>query len=461
MKTLMRDFAGNYVMTARDYAESGFYEEALAVLDSCSEDKPMRHYYAGLYLERLAQKIRERGRDCCDIEAGMTAEELMSKSRKRYQAAEAADSACCFPNKLEDIAVLSAAISANPEGAKAPYYLGCLYYDKLQYEKAIGLWEASLQKDGTFPTVLRNLAIAYYNKRGDADAALSCMERAFKLNEKDARVFLELDQLCKKLNRPVEQRLAHYEEYAVPSLIGQRDDLMIEYVTLLNTAGRHQECYDAIMGHTFRPWEGAEGKVSGQFKTALTELAKAAMAKKEYGRAKELLEKALTYPLNLGEGRLEGTKDNNIWYLLGEVKEALGEADAKACYEKAVLGTDEPAGMMYYNDQPADMILYKGLAYEKLGEHRAACACFHKLIDYGEQHIRDEVRIDYFAVSLPDFLIFEDDLTKRNEAHCCYLMGLGNLGLGNKEKAAEYFEEVTVRDRSHQNAVLYGKMVTV
>ena len=113
---------------------------------------------------------------------------------------------------------------------------------------------------------------------------------------------------------------------------------------------------------------------------------------------------------------------------------------------------------MYYYDQPADMILYKGLAYEKLGEHRSACACFNKLIDYGETHVNDQVKIDYFAVSLPDFLIFEDDLTRRNEAHCYYLMGLGSLGLGEKEKAAEYFREVTGRDPSHQNAIFYALM---
>ena len=32
--------------------------------------------------------------------------------------------------------------------------------------------------------------------------------------------------------------------------------------------------------------------------------------------AKELLEKALVYPENLGEGKLEGTKDNHIHYYL-------------------------------------------------------------------------------------------------------------------------------------------------
>ena len=114
--------------------------------------------------------------------------------------------------------------------------------------------------------------------------------------------------------------------------------------------------------------------------------------------------------------------------------------------------------MMYYYDQPADMILYKGLAAQKLGDQRAANACFYKLIDYGEKHIRDNMRIDYFAVSLPDFLIFEEDLNLKNEAHCYYLMGLGRLGLGDKAEAAKQFSEVLERDKSHQNGIFYEKM---
>jgi hypothetical protein len=58
---------------------------------------------------------------------------------------------------------------------------------------------------------------------------------------------------------------------------------------------------------------------------------------------------------------------------------------------KAVtLGISEPAGMMYYYDQPADMILYQGLAFEKLGDIKAANRRFNKLLDYGEQHLHDE-----------------------------------------------------------------------
>ncbi|MBQ6321936.1 MAG: tetratricopeptide repeat protein, partial [Lachnospiraceae bacterium] len=441
LDALMRGFHENYLMVARDYLEMGMYEEALFVLDSCPEDKPMLHYYAGYALS--CQGCRE-------------------ESLAAYRKGEEASPLYCFPNKPEDIMVLEAAIASGIDASRAQYYLGCLFYDRLQFDRAIALWEASAVTNNTFPTVLRNLAIAYYNKRKDPQKARACMERAFELDRTDARIFLELDQLYKKLNLTVGQRLENYEKYAVGnggsrSLVTLRDDLMIEYVTLLNSAGRYQECYETIMGHTFRPWEGAEGKVSAQYKVALVEMAKERIAAGQYKEAKELLEQSLIYPENLGEGRLEGTKDNNIWYLLGTVKESLGESDARDCFMRATQGTDEPAGMMYYYDQPADMILYKGLAYEKLGEHRAACACFNKLIDYGEKHIRDTVRIDYFAVSLPDFLIFEDDLTKRNTAHCYYLMGLGSLGLGDKEKAAGYLNEVKVRDQSHQNAILYSK----
>lgn len=436
MNGLMRDFQENYLMAARDYAESGCYEEAVALLEQCTQDKPMLYYYKGYYKGCM-------GDSSAELEA--------------FARAEQCSSLYCFPNKLEDIFVLERAISVRNYAPKANYYLGCLFYDKLQFEKATALWEKSESQDDTFPTVLRNLALAYYNKCKEPEKARQKLEKAFSLDTSDARVFLELDQLYKKMNVSPEERLDNYEKY--PALKEKRDDVMIEYVTLLNSVGRHQDAYHTIMNHVFRPWEGAEGKVTTQYKTALLEMAKAAIAQKDWEHAGELLEKALIYPENLGEGRLEGTKDNHLHYYLGCVKEALGDTKgAETCFRKATEGTDEPAGMMYYNDQPADMILYKGLAFEKLGNQRAANACFYKLLDYGEKHIRDNMRIDYFAVSLPDFLIFEENLNLKNEAHCYYLMGLGNLGLGKRQEAASCFAEVLKRDRSHQNGIIYGRM---
>lgn len=63
--------------------------------------------------------------------------------------------------------------------------------------------------------------------------------------------------------------------------------------------------------------------------------------------------------------------------------------------------------------------------------------------------------MDYFAVSYPDLQIFEEDLTRKNQAHCYYLMGLGNLGLKNMEKAAQYFKDTLKLDPHHLNARIY------
>ena len=119
----MRGFPGNYLQLARDYAEAGFYEEAAHVLrncDACREDALSGYYLA-----------------CYEKKGGMPIEDV----RTLYQKAEARDSYCCFPNKLEDIEVLRDCMEVLPDASYAPYYLGNLYYDKRQYEEAAGLWE--------------------------------------------------------------------------------------------------------------------------------------------------------------------------------------------------------------------------------------------------------------------------------------------------------------------------------
>lgn len=173
-----------------------------------------------------------------------------------------------------------------------------------------------------------------------------------------------------------------------------------------------------------------------------------------------MLEQALTFPHNLGEGKLEGAKDNNIHYYLGLANRALGlEDEALHHLTLAAAGDEEPASAMYYNDQPADLILYQGLANRALGREERALSRFHKLIAYGEKHYHDQVRMDYFAVSLPDLQLFDEDLTLRSRAHCEYLIALGSLGLGDKARAEGCFDAVLAIDRSHQGARLHRQLL--
>ena len=434
---LMGSRASSYIECAIDYAEAGYFADAIFILECCPEPAPMVWYHLALYAS--LNRDAEYAKQALDNAAN-------------------ADSLYCFPNKPEDIAALQYAIENNEKDAKAPYYLGCLWYDKRQYEDAIACWEKSAQIDCDFPTVWRNLSLAYYNKRNDPEKAKRCMERAYMLDETDARVLLELHQLYGKLNYSIEDRFAFLEAHREVAF--QRDDLYTEYCTLLNDMGRHQEALDLILVHTFHPWEGGEGKVTTQYAVALTQLGIQALQSGDAAKAKELLERALVFPHNLGEGKLEGAKDTDIHYYLGLAEKALGnENESIRQLELAAAGDEEPASALYYNDQPADRILYQGLANQALGREERAKSRFYKLISYGEKHYYDQVKIDYFAVSLPDLQLFGEDLSIRNRAHCEYLIALGSYGLGDTERASKCYDAVLNINRAHQGAILHQKLL--
>ncbi len=356
----------------------------------------------------------------------------------------------CFPNRLEDILALNRVMLLDKKDAQAPYLLGCLYYDKRQYDEAIRLWELSSELNPAFPTVWRNLALAAYNKQDDKQKALELMEKAFHLDESNSRILMELDQLKKALGLPHAERLSSLQQY--PALIQERDDLVLEEITLLNQVGRYEEAMTKLDAHKFHPWEGGEGKVPAQYQISRVEQVKRLLAgdNAQLDKALVLLEQCLEYPHHLGEGKLYGAQENDFYYLMALAYEKKGEVEKMhECLLKATEGPTEPAAAMYYNDAKPDKIFYAALAYRKLGNENKARSLFYRLLDYGEKHIFDEVRMDYFAVSLPDLLIWDGDLQLKNTIHCKLMMALGHIGLGHTDRGLRYLSEVEDLDVNH------------
>ncbi len=450
MTTMLRRSSQNYDEVALDYCAAGLYDEACALWNIAIEegaDSPMTYYYVGWVMMRQG--------DAVEANAWF---ELAEKQAPDY----------CFPNRLEDVQALNLAITMNPDGARAPYYLGCLYYAARQYDLAIERWELSARLDPSFPTVWRNLALGRFNKQNRQQEALEYMERAFHLNEDDERVLMELDQLYKRMHRPHQERLAFLQQY--PELIGRRDDLVLEEITLLNQTGHYEEAMHKLDAHIFHPWEGGEGKVPAQYQVCRVELAKQAIlagkaangqaAAEDYNKAVRLLSECLTYPHHLGEGKLYGAQENDFYYLLGVAYDALGQHDkARECWEEATKGPQEPAAAMYYNDAKPDKIFYQGMALYKLGRDGEAHGRFYKLINYGKQHIFEKQVMDYFAVSLPDLLIWEDSLDMKNLIHCKYMLALGYYGMGDADKALKYLAEVEALDNNHQGIQQFRTLI--
>ena len=431
----------NFIEYALDYAGAGLYQEANDLLQYAvggDHVSPIIYYYLGYFQDKLGNADEKKAY----FLKGMSAHPYL-----------------CFPDRLEDISVLEMASSFNPADPKAPYYLGNLFYDKRQYDQAIINWERSAALDDTFPTVLRNLAIAYFNKRNEHDKAVTYFEKAFALDQTDSRILMELDQLYKRLNRLPEERLKFMEKHQETAL--ERDDIYLERAAIYNFLGEHQLALDLISSRTFHPWEGGEGKVSGQYLYSLLQLAKEAVNDNNFYGAINLLESARTYPVNLGEGKLFGALENDIFYWLGVAHQGIGDMEtAKQYFIDATVGLSEPTAAIFYNDQQPDQIFYQGLAWRKLGDEEKATQLFERLISYAEQHSDDIVKIDYFAVSLPNLLIFEDDLNVRNQVHCLFLKGLGYLGLEQKEQAYHEFNRVLTLDAMHQGANQHARQLS-
>lgn len=433
MKLLIRANIHNYIEYALDYAYAGLFEEAIKFISIGIEEQagkdvyPMAFYYKAWFQSQL-------GQDDVSIETLHQALNLCPDY--------------CFPNQPEAVVTLKWAIEKNPKDYKALYYLGNLWYAARQYKDAIECWEASRSINNIFPTVRRNLALAYYNKLNRPEDASGELEAAFQLDTSDARILMELDQLYKKMNRSTDERLAFLEKHH--QIVLMRDDLYLEFVSLNNLKGNFSTALELLKQRNFHPWEGGEGKVTGQYLLAHTELAKLAIQNKNFEQALLHLRATEKYPHNLGEGKLFGAQENDIWYWFGCAYDGLGQIEvAQQCWQKATQGASEPVVAMFYNDQQPDKIFYQGVALIKLDKKEEANERFNRLIKYGEEHKNDEVKIDYFAVSLPDLLIWEEDLKKRNKIHCNYLIGLGFLGLGQKTQADKFFNEVLKNDYYH------------
>lgn len=429
----------SFIDYSLDYAAASQYAEAIELLSYILESNttPLVYYYLAYWKNKL----------------GESAIDDLIKAKE-------ADSYLCFPNRLEDIQVLKYALETDNSDAKSPYYLGNLLYDKKQYNQAIQYWELSLERDSNFPTVHRNLGIAYFNKLNQAQKALVFFEKAFELDPSDARVLMELDQLYKRLNVEPATRLTFIENNLSTAI--ERDDVYIERASIYNFLGQYEKAYQLIQDRKFHPWEGGEGKVSSQYIMSLVEQAKINIRQGNFSKAISQLEKAQIYPHNLGEGKLYGAQENDIYYWLGCAYEGLKQKElAEDYWKKATIGLSQPGAAIFYNDQQPDKIFYKGLAWLKLAENLKANTIFNNLVKYGEDHYHDEISLDYFAVSLPNLLIFDDDLNLRNKVHCLYISGLGYLGLKKLDEAALAFNKALELDAMHFGVKLHEMMLSL
>lgn len=417
---------------AHDYTRAGLLDEAIGVLAgpfAPGRDLgtlPMVHYTLGWLHERAGDAAAAAG-------ARATARNL------------AADHV--FPARTEDLEVLGSARASDPRDARAAHYLGNLLYDRRRYREAISAWRTAARLDATLAATQRNLGIAEYDRLGRPDQALACYQRALRAAPDDARLLFELDQLRKRVGVAPDERLAGL--LARRSLVDARDDLSLELVTLLDRVGRYEEALGILGTRRFHPWEGGEGQVTGQWIVANRELGRRALAT---GRPDEAMARflvAMEYPEHLGEGKHPLLAENELHWLMAHAAAGAGDAALAASWsERAAERQGDTSAPLDVADH------WRALALRDLGRERDADTIHRELLRVGRERVRTGERVDHFATSLPDFLVFQRAEPGRGRVPGTYLVGLAHLGLGDIPAAKRAFRRALSLAVDHLESAL-------
>jgi tetratricopeptide (TPR) repeat protein len=419
LAAVSRNDAQTALDIAFDYADAGCFAEALSVLEhhaaagvtDVAVPNPLQHSQMTVYAEAWLQ-ARSGHADAAAV---------------RLAAARSLSPDYCFPSRLHEMVVLEWAVEQPGADAIAAYGLGNFYFDKKRHEDAIAAWEQSREANPGIAVVHRNLGIAYWNVRREGAAARAAYERALTLHPGDSRLVAEFDQLCAKLGDPPAARLAFLEAHQ--ALVAERDDATVELAALYNETGHPEKALEIFRSRRFHPWEGGEGKVLRQYTAARLLLGRKALEQGDARTALEHFHLALDTPDHLGEKYHLLQSKADVLYWQGRAHLALGREDeATAAFTAAANESGDFQSMAF--TAFSELTIFKALALRELGCEAKAQTVLTAMATYAEREMDIPARIDYFATSLPNLLVFEEDLDASKRARMQHLLALaGNPAL--------------------------------
>ncbi len=407
-----------YVDVAYDYIDAGFYADAINVLKISGLAYPMFDYIIAYCEESLGNA---------------------KGAEAYYKSAEAQDTGYCFPARVEDIPVLKNAI-AHESGDNAYYYLGCLCYDRFAYEEAIELWEKCIELDPKHPKAFRNLALAYFDKRGDFLSAKACIETALENKADDPRLILEYEQILKNMNYTPEQRIAVYEKYE--SLMLQRDDCYLDLITLHCMTGNYEKAIEMAKSRRFHIYEGGEGKLTKLHAWMYVLYGNELKKQGRLDEARKAYIDGITVPKSYGEAKTFFNQEAHIFYYLGLL---CGE---KADFEEAAI----------YKAAVSELSMFRALALRKLARFSEAKAVLDEMMEVADSKIENCDLRTYYGVGSPSPMPCELDIEKMNLTDGYVLKAYALLGLGKFNQADEYIKKAEVLDTYDFRIVAYHKI---
>lgn len=385
---------------AFDFSSMGLYEDIIDLLENLPNNSKniISSYVLGYY------------KYLCGLDGS-----------KEYVSAQSADLGKTYPFRYEEIAVLSDVIKRT-DSKKAKMLLGCLYYNKLHYEKAAELWN---ECDDYISK--RNLAVAYFSHLDRKDEALPIMEDLLRIRPDDEELLYEtvvlMDKMGVEPKRKIDLILAHNVS---------RDDVLTELAKAYNQAFMPDKAIKTLMSHEFIPCEGGEHAIADQYMFAYLIKGRTVYDSGDYTAALEYFRCGQVLPQSLGAGIWNHCKLIPLKYHEALCLEKLGEKEKADEIFRYISGvTVEYFSNMHLKELP----FWQAKSFEHLGEPLKAQHLITKYYPKWKS-IKDTKDKGNFCTT-PFFISFIDDSKKLRLSQCLYLTALCDEVMGNTEKSVQ------------------------
>lgn len=338
-------------------------------------------------------------------------------SEKYYKLAAGLSPEYCFPFRFESLQVLKEAYSKNHSDGNCAYYLGNLMYDN-QPSEALKWWNIAVGNANPTYHVFRNLAYAYSTLNKDYAKAIPLMEKAISMNNKDPRLFYELDIMFENNKTDIATRLNILEKNL--NVVKLRADLTNRLVGIYTISGKYDKAIQLLTSYHFFTAEGERG-IRTYYEDAFILNGINNYDGKKYAKAIENFMKADEYPSNMEVGRpARPERVGQIYFYIGLCYEGLrNKAEATKYFQKAV----------EYELRNSPYLYYQSLAFLKLGKNEDAERVRKRLEEYANRGIT------------ADFFSKFDERSRADFAQRYYLLGLTALSKLNKSDATANFQK--------------------
>jgi tetratricopeptide (TPR) repeat protein len=403
LENIMQDRVQSYLEFATEYYNCGLYKEAIDILtrlENKGEQFPMLYYHLGYYWSLYGDR---------------------DMAQQYFSVAPLKPHDYCFPFRDESLAALNLAIKYNKD-AMAYYYLGNMFYE-LQPEKAIELWQTSLDLDDSFYITQRNLAWAA-QEQNDVVKAVEYYSSAFSRNNEDTRLMYEFDLAYERAAVSPEIRFTTIYE-GNRHISERQSSTFMRELELLVFLGRFDEVIDIVVSKELIEAEGSQ-VLRDIFLNAhiLRSVQQASLNKIDL--AIKDMQSALDFPI----GRWGSERRAEMYYLLGTYNEKAGNFEAAKNYFELTVNENVEGTEYHY---------YKGLVYRKLGNIEKSRAEFNTLLELSGRRSGADAFRSFEAGSA----------AAARQAQNHYIRGLAYKGLGRDNDARLQFNSALELNPAH------------